>query len=346
MKNLEALYFPWASVRDSGVLKSALLYFDKIWCLSSQAALRETEGEFGELLRDQELAQWIDGNEVVASGVDIIANAIQTDLLDANFLRLTSRPSPWQIYEDKGVSGLKDLLKPIGRQGNKVLVPYEKGESFLVNMALLAMTNGSNRLIPFTDNEEHLTILQYKLQRGGKGQLERLYRGTLERAEIETLISVIGRDAVQSVLPSPEEARDIPIDKIKQFRHEYQEERNKLRDSIFLTIDRILNEEPSISPERLRMRIQTLINIKLRNLEHDASWSTRILEGIRTSLGILDTSVSAFRAALTGVPLEWALAGETSAAGNAVLDYIDAQASVLRTSDVTYLYQVKRKFNH
>ena len=61
MRQLEALYFPYAMVRDSIFLKSALLYFDKLWVISSGNAFYETKGEFKELLQDRELVEWING---------------------------------------------------------------------------------------------------------------------------------------------------------------------------------------------------------------------------------------------------------------------------------------------
>lgn len=66
--------------------------------------------------------------------------------------------------------------------------------------------------------------------------------------------------------------------------------------------------------------------------------------GAAASVSVIEMTTKAFRTALTGVPLELALAGEVSTAGRMVLNYIDMQASVFRTSDVTYLYQVKKKF--
>lgn len=345
MRKLEALYFPYASVRDSGVLKSALLYFDRLWVLSSETALGETEGEFGELLRDQELVQWINGEALANNNAEILLDAIQTDLSDSDFIALASRASPWEIYADKGIYVVESLVQPIGSRGNKVLVPYQQGEAFLLNLALLATTTGSHRLIPFADDEQHLTILRHKLRRGAKGQLERLYGETLEKREIEALVSAIGHEAVESVLPAPEEARDIPIERIKQFRQEYQEERNKLWDAIFSTIEGILREEEDISPARLKIRIQTLLDVELRQLQQEAAWRTRILDGIKTTLGVLEKTVErVFQAALAGVPFELGLASQAPSAGSAVLGFVDRQTSIFRTSDVTYLYLVRKKF--
>lgn len=190
-----------------------------------------------------------------------------------------------------------------------------------------------------------MTILRHKLRRGAKGQLERLYGETLEKREIEALVSAIGHEAVESVLPAPEEARDIPIERIKQFRQEYQEERNKLWDAIFSTIEGILREEEDISPARLKIRIQTLLDVELRQLQQEAAWRTRILDGIKTTLGVLEKTVErVFQAALAGVPFELGLASQAPSAGSAVLGFVDRQTSIFRTSDVTYLYLVRKKF--
>lgn len=346
MRELEALYFPYASVRDRGSLKSALLYFDKLWVISSPYACSETAGEFGELLQDSELVRWINGEDLASNNLDILKNAIQADISDGGFLRLARREDRvWEIYEDKGIIQVESLVKPLEARGNKVIVPYEQGEAFLLNMALLAVGSGRQRLIPLTDHEEHFSILRYKLRRGAKSQLARLYGEALERADIEALISVIGRELVEAVLPTPEEAQDIPLAKIKDFRNRYQEDRNKLRDALFLMMGNILDEEPTISPARLKMRIETLVNMQLRHLEHDRKWSTRIVAGLKTSLGILKAVVGALKSAMAGVPLEYALAGEAPTIGEPVLNYIDQQVSQLRTSDVTYLYRVRREFS-
>ena len=54
-------------------------------------------------------------------------------------------------------------------------VSYAQGEAFLLNIALLAISTSSQRLIPLTDREEHYSILRHKLRRGAKSQLEAIH---------------------------------------------------------------------------------------------------------------------------------------------------------------------------
>lgn len=346
MREFEALYFPYASIQDMAFLKSALLYFDKIWLISSHAAFDATTGEFGELLQDGELVQWIDGEQLAIKNSTILENAVSNDLSDDDFLNLTRRPEyHWEIYEDKGIHSVGSLLNLSKTRDNKVMVPYEQGSAFLLNMALLAATTLPKKLVPLADQEEHFTILKYKLQRGAKGQLENLYRSALERGQIEALISVIGRELVEAVLPSPEQMESIPLTKIKKFRAQYREERNTLRDKLFLMMQEVLAEEPTVTAAHLQMRIETLVRTQLRRLEYDRAWSTRILEGFRAVLGTARALSGTLKSALTGAPIELALAGEATAAAEPVVNFIQREVSQLRTSDIAYLYQIRGEFS-
>jgi hypothetical protein len=345
MRELEALYFPYASITDMAFLKSALLYFDKIWLISSHSAFNETVGEFGELLQDGELVQWINAEELAFRAQPVLENAISTDLSDNGFLSLTQKPGQaWEIYEDKGLHSVGSLIRPLESRGNKLVVPYEQGESFFINLALLAVSNPSKPLIPLADDEEHFSILKYKLRRGARGQLERLYGDVLERGQIEALISVIGRELVEAILPSPEQMENVPLARIKEFRTQYSEDRNKLRDRLFLMMEDVLAEEPTVSPARLQMRVETLVKTQFRRLQYERAWSTRILGGFKAVLGSARALSGTLKSLLTGAPIAVALASELPAAGEPVLNFIEKEISQLRTSDLAYLYRISGEF--
>lgn len=370
MKELEALYFPYASIKDTVFLKTALLYFDRLWVISSYYASKkdvdgefvkimddndnivdeDADNEFVELLRDEELVRWLHGDALAMEYQPILMNAIETDLSDSGFLKLTQDPRrEWEIYKDKGFDQVKPLLTPLREKGNKVVVPYEQGEAFLLNLALIAASDPAQRFAPrlalLTDHEEHFSILQYKLRRGAKSQLERLYRDSLEMTQIEALISLIGRELVRAVLPAPEQVRDIPLAKIKDFRNRYREDRDKLRDRLFLMLDEILGDEPTTPLPRLKMRLEAIVNAERRQLEYDREWSSRVIGGLRALLGVTKAGAGVLQTALTGVPIQLALAGGASDAGENVLNYIEEQRSQLRTSDVTYLYRIRGTFS-
>lgn len=345
MRELEALYFPYASIQDMAFLKSALLYFDRIWLISSHRAFEETAGEFGELLQDGDLVQWIDGEQLAIDTQPILENAISNDLSDGGFLNLTQRPGrAWEIYQDKGLYSVESLVRPIEVKGNKVVVPYEQGEAFLLNMALLAAVGPSKKLVPLADREDHFSILKYKLQRGAKGQLGTLYGSSLERGQIEALISLIGRRLVEAILPSPEQMEDVTLTKIKEFRIQYREDRNKLRDKLFMMMEEVLAEEPTLSPARLQMRIETLVQTQLRRLDYDRALSTRILRGFKSVLGAARALSGTLTSVLTGVPIAVALASEAPAAGEPVIDFIEKEVSQLKTNDIAYLYRIQGAF--
>jgi hypothetical protein len=350
MQVFQAMYFPYASVRNMSTLKSSLLYFDKIWVISSESAMYHMTSEFAELLKEGELVGWISGEQLVETSCELLNQAIETDLQDPEFLSLTARPqSTWDLYEDKGVILVSGVVQPIRSRGPIVEVPYDRGESFLLNMTVLALTKGLREkgalsAVPLTDDEEHLTVLHHKLRRGATGQLERLYGETLERATKEQLISSIGREALQTVLPDPEDIENIPLERIVAFRREHERERQQLRDAISNAIAQILEEEPLASRAHLRERTETLLNVHVRQLEHEASWTTRILGGFRTLLEVPKAAVRAFNVFSSGAPLELAVAGGTAEASMPILDYFDKQRDLFRTSDVTYLYKAAREF--
>jgi hypothetical protein len=345
MRQFEALYYPYASIGDTAFLKSALLYFDKLWLIGSYYSIEDTAGEFRELLEDRTLVECIHGDDLAFPNRDILSDAISTDMADQAFLNLTHRPEhPWEIYEDKGLYAVESLLRPLESNGRRIVLPYEQGESFLLNMVLLAAAENPQRLVPLTDREKHHAVLHHKLRRGAEGQLQRLYGDKLDMAHAESLVSIVGRDLVRTELPTPEELQKIPLEKLKDFRDKYREDRDKLRDKLFLMIDEALGEEDTALPARLHMRIEALIHERVRHLEHDRAWSTRIIKGLRTVTGAIETVAKQFSSSLTGVPVQFGLAAGGAAASSHVLDFIKEQVSQLRLSDVTYLYRVREEF--
>jgi hypothetical protein len=345
MKELQAMYFPYASIDDLTFLKTALLYFDKIWLLSSERAFEGTRGEFGELLQDGELVQWINGEYIANHHQDILNDAISTDLSDAGFLGLTRQQGKvWEIYQDKGINAVENLVRPIGTRGNRVRVPYEQGESFLVNMALIAATTGREKLVPLADREEHFSTLQHKLKRGTKGQLERLYGDTIEKEQVEAFISAIGQELVEAVLPSPAEMANIPLQKIKDFRVQYKKDRDTLRDKLFLMIEEITGKEPTISPARMQMKIQTMVNTQLKQLEYDRSTKARLINGFKAVLGAAKELSGTLKSTFTGLSLGTALVPAIPAAASPLADFAEQEITQVSKSDVAYLYRIRKEF--
>lgn len=348
VRAFEALYFPYASVRSTSTLKSLLLYFDKVWVISSHEARSRVIGEFAQLLDEGEFAGWVDGERLVGTSYELLEQAIETDLRDPEFLALTARRrSTWELYADKGVMPLADVLRPTRSAGPTVQVAYDRGESFLLNMTVLALTKGTEprqrlEAVPLTDDEEHLTVLHHKLRRGAAGQLERLYGQTLERATKEQLVASIGRAALQTVLPDPEELEGIALERIVSFRREHERERRQLRDAVSNAIAEIVEEHPDASAAHLHERVETLLNVSLRELEHEASWTTRVLRGFRTVLKASGSAVRNFNVFAAGVSPPFALAGAVAEAGGPIAKHIEEERDLLRTSDVTYLYKAKK----
>jgi len=345
MREFQALYYPYASVGDTAFLKAALLYFDKLWLIGSHDSVEDTEGEFRELLEDRTLVECIYGDELVFANAGILQDAISADLEDQNFLDLTHGPGGvWEIYEDKGVAAVDYLLGPLHSRGRRIAIPYERGESFLLNLVLLAAGSDPRRLVPLTDQESHHAVLHHKLRRGAGSHLQRLYGDVLDRAHAESLVSLVGRDLVRTELPTPGELREIPLEKLKDFRERYREDRDRLRDKLFLMIDQALGEEDVGLSARLRMRIEALIHEQVRTLEHDRAWSTRIIGGLRAAGGAVEAAAKELTSSLTGVPVQFGLAAGGAAASGHILDFIKEQVSQLRLSDVTYLYRVRAEF--
>jgi hypothetical protein len=137
---------------------------------------------------------------------------------------------------------------------------------------------------------------------------------------------------------------DIPLQKIKDFRAQYREDRDKLRDKLILIIEDALKVEGTISSSHLQTRIRALVSTQVRQLKYDRSTKGRILHGFKTVLGAAKELTGTLKSAFTGVPIAAALAAEVPAAAGPVVDFVEHEMTILTKSDVAYLYRIGKEF--
>lgn len=101
MKNLRALYFPYARVQSTGILNNAILLFDEITIISPDAFISNYQGDISshskaveeylqtiKMLVDENVVRLVNPSEVVSDYGDMITEGVIEDLFNQDFLRV------------------------------------------------------------------------------------------------------------------------------------------------------------------------------------------------------------------------------------------------------------------
>lgn len=266
-------YYPYATLgaEQSPLLKAAALYFDTLFILDPLKASWATIGP-GEhetdlrLLESEGILRRIAPEEVLLRNDKTIADAIERDLADPEFLKLCAEKAgkrwtlalakvPQAIRRDPRFQPLdqamRSLMNDVGKGSGSHYVertydeyresgagaveyryadyPFIAGEAIMLNHALVGSLLHQDA-VPLTDDPLHSRILNYKLQ---KAREIPEIRDVLESRQKEQRFAGISAaaqaltDLQLGVIP-----RDLSIDDILDYRRKHGDELKLARDKL------------------------------------------------------------------------------------------------------------------
>jgi len=178
----EAMYYPYASIKNDETLKQSILYLDRIHVLSPyESTISENLNELKKMsprfwgLRDlirstkesssEELIKTIHPSQTFKKFETDFINSVKEDLDDVFFSQFQNQES-WMLYEDKMPRQMFQMgfNTKIERKDNGILkVSKDLGESVLINHVIYSCIN--QKLTPLTDDIEHSQVLNHKIIR-------------------------------------------------------------------------------------------------------------------------------------------------------------------------------------
>ena len=266
-------YYPYASLgaEQSLLLKAAALYFDKLFILdplkASWATIGPGERESDlQLLESEGILQRVAPEDVLLRNDKTIADAIERDLADPEFMNLCAGKEgkrwtlalakvPLAIRNDpkyhpldqamrtmmtdvgvgsgsRYVEGTYDEYREVGAGSVEYRYadyPFAVGEAIMLNHALVGSLLHADA-VPLTDDPLHNRILSYKLQ---KAREIPEIRDVLESRQQEQRFA--GMSAAAQALTDlqlgviPE---DLTIDQILEYRRQHGDELQLVRDKL------------------------------------------------------------------------------------------------------------------
>jgi hypothetical protein len=262
-------YYPYASLgaEQAPLLKAVALYFDKLFILDPLKASWATVGPGQRepdlrLLESEGILQRIAPEEVLLQNDKTIADAIECDLADPEFVKLCTEKSgkrwtlalakvPMAIRHDPKYQPLdqamRSLMMNVGKGSGIRYVegtynefrgaveyryadyPFMVGEAIMINHALVGSLLHSDA-VPLTDDPLHNRILNYKLQ---KAREIPEIRDLLESRQKEQRFAGVSAAAQAStdlqlgVIPE-----DLSIQQILEYRHKHGSDLKQLRDKL------------------------------------------------------------------------------------------------------------------
>jgi len=266
-------YYPYASLgaEQSLLLKAAALYFDKLFILdplkASWATIGPGERESDlQLLESEGILQRVAPEDVLLRNDKTIADAIERDLADPEFMNLCAGKEgkrwtlalakvPLAIRNDpkyhpldqamrtmmtdvgvgsgsRYVEGTYDEYREVGAGAVEYRYadyPFAVGEAIMLNHALVGSLLHADA-VPLTDDPLHNRILSYKLQ---KAREIPEIRDVLESRQQEQRFA--GMSAAAQALTDlqlgviPE---DLTIDQILEYRRQHGDELQLVRDKL------------------------------------------------------------------------------------------------------------------
>lgn len=192
----EAIYYPYASIKNEQTLKRCLFYLDKIYVLTPDAStIYRNQNDLLNLRRDvtgfdsifkrvdedvsgiNSLFKGVDENEIrkiiepiypkdiLLKYEDEFSLAVTEDLRDVKFRRLCKQRDYWTIYAEKlpKIGKVPFMHKVLERNDHIAKVEGDFGESVILNHVIYACLD--KNIPPLTDEPEHSKILTYKMKR-------------------------------------------------------------------------------------------------------------------------------------------------------------------------------------
>lgn len=273
MSEHSVFYYPYATIgeQQSLLLKAAALYFDKLFILDPLKASWATIGPGDSesdlrLLEAEGILQRIAPEEVLLRNAKTIADAIERDLADPEFLKLCAEKAdsrwtlalakvPQAIRNDPKYQpfdqAMRSLMTDVGKGSGTQYVegtydecrgsgageveyryadyPFAVGEAIMLNHALVGSLLHS-AAVPLTDEPLHSRILNYKLQKAREIPEMRDVLESRQREQRFAGISAAAQaltDLQLGVIP-----QELSIEQILDYRRTHGDELQLARDKL------------------------------------------------------------------------------------------------------------------
>jgi hypothetical protein len=333
----EAMYYPYASIRNQETLMQSLLYFDKIHVLSPyEQTIRENFEQVHEISGDKDLISIINPLRILEEYGSEFFKSVKDDINDEYFNKMKQGekiPFEWILYDEKlGINIKRAFPDKINIQNGLAYVEGDLGESILINHTILACIG--DKLTPFTDEKNHQNVLIHKMQRNFE-KYKKEYGSEIDAKKIGQ--NLLAQEVIKTSLPSIE---GIKFSDILDFRDGHKKELKSFRKGMGSLADKIKSEPLSTEFEDEIEKIKDNIMPKVEDLKSGMQTFQSEMKKKYTKR-IIPVVASLALTAYTG-PLSLAVVGGPLISSGIYTDIFDDLKEYKNLNSLTYLFEIKK----
>lgn len=315
----EAMYYPYASIKNEETLKQSLLYLDRIHVLTPYEStisdnlkeLKKMNSHFWgvknlfrqvEESTNEKIITTVHPNSILSNYKNDFINSIKEDLNDDFFSQYNDQES-WMLYDEKMPRQMMQIgfNNKIERRGGGILkVSKDLGESILINHVIYSCID--QKLTPLTDEIEHSRVLNHKIIRSYEkyktflyenGYIEDIKHQILTKKVIEKQLSGIEGIDIRNVIDFREDNKQ----ELRRFRIKMGQLSSKIKSEPFdpefeNEILQIIKNEIDPSIEALNSSMEGFKDEMITKYTKKAiligfSFCTLITSGVDLSIAIL-----------------------------------------------------------
>lgn len=333
----EAMYYPYASIRNQDALIQSLLYFDKIHVLSPyEWTIRENLKQIREISSDKDLISIINPLRILEDYGGEFFESVKDDINDQYFGRIKKEektPFEWILYDEKlGINIKRTFPDKITMQNGLAYVEGDLGESILINHTILACIG--DKLTPFTDKKNHQDVLIHKMQRN----FEKYKKEYLSKRDVkEVRQNLLAQEVIKTSLPSVE---GIKVTDVLNFRDGHKRELKSFRKGMASLADKLKSEPWSPEFEAEIEKIKDNIMPKVEGLKSGMqTFQSDMKRNYKKK--IIPVVASLVFTACTG-PLSLAVVGGYMISSGVYMDIFDDLKEYKNLNSLTYLFEIKK----
>ncbi|MCK4735395.1 MAG: hypothetical protein KAT65_23280 [Methanophagales archaeon] len=333
----EAMYYPYASIRNQETLMQSLLYFDKIHVLSPHEwTIQENLEQIREISGDRDLISIIDPLRILEEYGSEFFESVKDDINDQYFGRMKQEektPFEWILYDEKlGINIKRTFSDKINIQGGLAYVEGDLGESILINHTILACIG--DKLTPFTDKKKHQDVLTHKMQRN----FEKYKKEYLSERDIkEVRQNLLAQEVIKTSLPS---VTGIKVTDVLNFRDGHKRELKSFRKGMASLADTLKSKPWSHEFEAEIEKIKDNIMPKVEDLKSDMQTFQSDMKRKYTKK-IIPVVASLALTAYTG-SLSLVVVGGSIISSGVYTDIFDDLKEYKNLNSLTYLFEIKK----